>query len=478
MKLNDKKSNLVQVWLMRLLFGFIALIVIYAVGRFIDVSLGSYYGGIRAPYLQMVGPDRATIHWQSDEVESGVVRYGVDLRNLNYTVTDSESSNNHAITLIDLKPATRYYYSVGAKQKIFRGGTKDDWFITAPRVGYSSKVRFWVLGDPGDWTRGIFDVRDSASQWLKSNKRGLTPDSDYPNLDFIVTTGDNAYKSGSNKQFQKAVFEPFADLLKNFSYWPAYGNHDARRWAFFDIFSFPTQGELGGIASNTENYYSFDYANIHFVFLDTPKAGLTPDGNMLTWLRRDLRKTKQQWLIAVFHYPPYTKGSHDSDAQGDSSGRLIEVREQIIPILEQYGVDLVLAGHSHLYERSYLIRCHYGDSASFQESMKVDNGMGNFTKPYYKYSNKLAPNEGTVYAVIGSSSKVDGGLGNHPAHAVSLFEYGSLIVDVDGNRLDARFINDKMQVLDNFSIIKGREANKKIVKTISPCQNIILPSKK
>ncbi len=468
-KLDEKKSNLVQVWLMRLLYGFIGLVAIYALGRFIDVSLGSYYGGIRAPYLQMLGPNQATIHWQDNDSEPGVVRYGLDLRNLNDSATDSKLTNSHAVTLFELQPATRYYYSVGTKEKVFRGGTKEDWFITAPRVADTSKVRFWVLGDPGDWTRGIFEVRDSALQWLKNNKRGLNSDSYYPDLDFIVTTGDNAYKSGSNKQFQKAVFEPFADVLKNVNYWPAYGNHDARRWAFFDIFSFPTNGELGGIPSNTENYYSFDYANIHFVFLDTPKADLSPDGSMLTWLRRDLRKTKQQWLIAVFHYPPYTKGSHDSDSKSDSSGRLIKVRENVIPLLEQYGVDLVLTGHSHLYERSYLIGCHYGDSASFQETMKIDNGMGYYNKPYYKYSNKLAPNEGAVYAVIGSSSKVDGGLGNHPAHAVSIFEHGSLIVDVEGDRLDARFINDKMQVLDNFSIIKGHDTAKKIK---LPCQTI------
>ncbi len=64
---------------------------------------------------------------------------------------------------------------------------------------------------------------------------------------------------------------------------------------------------------------------------------------MCNWLRADLAATAQEWIIAYWHHPPYTKGSHDSDAEGD----LVEVRENIVPILEDFGVDLVLCGHSH-----------------------------------------------------------------------------------------------------------------------------------
>lgn len=90
---------------------------------------------------------------------------------------------------------------------------------------------------------------------------------------------------------------------------------------------------------------------------------------MVSWLKKDLAQTKQQWLITFFHHPPYTKGSHDSDKKSDSGGRLIETRENILPVLERAGVDLVLSGHSHMYERSELINCHYGDSSTFNQSM-------------------------------------------------------------------------------------------------------------
>jgi len=457
---NTQLSPIVK-WLRRIVLVFISLLVIYGIGRFIDVSMGSFYSGSRSPYLQMVGTTQATIQWQTIDSELGLVRYGTALRNLNNTEKDSELGVTHKVTLINLQPATKYYYSVGTSEKIVSGGTKNDWFFTAPEKNSDQAIRIWVLGDPGDWTKGIFDVRDSMYQWLNENKRGNRPD-----LDLIITTGDNAYTSGANKQFQKAVFDPFADVLRNYVYWPAYGNHDARRWAFYDLFSFPTHGELGGVASNSEHYYSFDYGRIHFVFLDTQESDLDTDSKMLKWLRHDLHSTKQYWLITVFHHPPYTRGTHDSDDSGDSSGRLIEVRENVIPILEQYGVDLVLSGHSHMYERSYLINCHYGDSSTLQDAMIVNKGLGQKDTPYYKLNKKLAPHEGTVYVVTGSSSKVDDGPLNHPVHAVNLFKLGSMVIDINGSRLDAKFIDDKNQVLDNFSIVKGHT---EIKKATLPC---------
>ena len=127
---------------------------------------------------------------------------------------------------------------------------------------------------------------------------------------------------------------PYKNILRNAAVWPAYGNHDARRWVFFDLFTFPTQAESGGVASGTEHYYSFDYANLHIVVLDTPASDLDDDSEMLRWLKKDLKATQQQWLISLLHHPPYTKGTHNSDKQSDSGGRMFDVRENVLPILE------------------------------------------------------------------------------------------------------------------------------------------------
>src|SRR6185295_17688342 len=169
--------------------------------------------------------------------------------------------------------------------------------------------------------------------------------------------------------------------------------------------------------------------------------------------------------------PPYSKGSHDSDSPLDSGGKLVAMRETIVPILEDYGVDLVLTAHSESYERSYLLDGHYSDSSSFVPSMKLDGGSGaesGPTGPYHKPNRGETPygpavGDGTVYVVAGSSSRTAagsaaslGGTGSdHPAMYVSLLELGSLVIDIDGNRLDARFLDDTGTIADTFTIFKG-----------------------
>src|SRR5258706_592214 len=107
-----------------------------------------------------------------------------------------------------------------------------------------------------------------------------------------------------------------------------------------------------------------------------------PATPMGSWLKQDLAMNEKEWLIAFWHHPPYTKGSHDSDFEVE----LFEMRQNAVPILESYGVDLVLCGHSHCYERSFLIQGHYGSSWTFDESMKKDGGSGpaDASGPYFK----------------------------------------------------------------------------------------------
>ena len=190
--------------------------------------------------------------------------------------------------------------------------------------------------------------------------------------------------------------------------------------------------------------------------LDSQASDRSADGDMADWLKKDLAQNTQPWLIAAFHHPPYTKGSHDSDNAGDSRGRMQDMRENILPILEKAGVDLVLSGHSHMYERSYLLDCSYGKSGDFSSDNIVSKGANNNHQQYVKPLSNAA-NQGAVYIVAGSSSRVDQGPLDHPAHHVGLLEAGSVVIDVDGNELTARFINNKGQVRDEFSITKDAE---------------------
>jgi hypothetical protein len=222
----------------------------------------------------------------------------------------------------------------------------------------------------------------------------------------------------------------------------------------------PTNGEAGGVPSGEEGYFSFDYGNIHFLSLNTEYlpyilTGGTPFQN---WLEQDLQNTTADWIICFFHQPAYSKGTHDSD---DAFSRPYFMRQNVTPLLEEYGVDLVLNGHSHSYERSYLINGHYGTSDTWNPStMLIDgtNGNPNDGNAYQKYYDGDDPNLGAVYAVVGCSGQKGGGNSplNHPVMYMSTEDYhGSMVIDVNGMELNAKFIDTTGSVLDEFAIIKS-----------------------
>jgi hypothetical protein len=177
---------------------------------------------------------------------------------------------------------------------------------------------------------------------------------------------------------------------------------------------------------------------------------------MFQWLTNDLANITADWTIAFWHHPPYTKGSHNSDTETE----LVEMRQVFLPVLEAAGVDLVLSGHSHCYERSYLLDKHYGLSTGMNATNKLDAGSGRDggTGAYNKPEGGLISHQGTVYVVAGSSGQVSGGTLNHPAMYLSLNHLGSLVLDIEGKRLDAKFIRENGQTNDYFTILKQNYA--------------------
>jgi hypothetical protein len=171
---------------------------------------------------------------------------------------------------------------------------------------------------------------------------------------------------------------------------------------------------------------------------------------------------KQDWLIAYCHHPPYTRGSHNSDNDRDSEGRMRTIRETVVPLLEEHGLDLMMAGHSHAYERSHLLDGFYGRSTNINEQIHFKSkndgrpdGTGTNSGIYLKPTRGPAAHEGAVYVVAGSSGQTSGGRLQHPVNVISLNVLGSLVLDFDGPRLDATFIDDKAAVRDRFTIVKG-----------------------
>lgn len=401
----------------------------------------------RGPYLQLGAHDRMIVRWRTNIPTSSILKYGTSVGTLDQTLANSTLVTDHSVEITGLATDSKYYYSIGSDTQTFAAGA-EYFFETHPPVGSAGPTRIWVLGDSGTANSDARNVRDAFESVNGS-----------AHTDLLLMLGDNAYNTGTESEYQAAVFDTYPDTIRNTVLWSTVGNHDASNKSspYFSMFDFPTAGEAGGVASGTECYYSFDYANIHFVCLDShlTVGNSSNETMMLNWLQNDLAATSQEFIIAFWHHPPYSKGSHDSDIDPTETF----MREVFNPIVEDYGVDLVLGGHSHSYERSMLINGHYGLSTTFNSATMARNtgdGDPGGNGAYQKVAN---PNQGAVYAVAGSSGKISGGALNHPVMVTNLNKLGSMILDVTATTIEARFIDDTGAQLDAFTIEHITPAN-------------------
>lgn len=411
----------------------------------------------REPYLQSQSSDSIIIKWNTFEAVNSRVKWGFALNSLDNIVDDTNITTNHEIKLNGLQPSSIVYYSIGTTLEEYAGNNEEYFFRTPPEHGTKDSVRIWAIGDSGTSNANAESVKNAYLSYTSE-----TP----PNLWLML--GDNAYSTGTTAQYKTAVFDMYPEFLRTSALWPTVGNHDAgssnsitQTGVYFDIFSLPTEATSDGIStgvdSYTEAYYSFDYANIHFVVLESNETNNTFRIGMLDWLDNDLLMTNADWVIAIWHHPPYTKGSHDSDVEE----QLIYMRENVLQILEDRGVDLVLSGHSHSYERSWLIDSHYGISDTFSALLNLVSGLSGNPDIDGSYDKNILgsdPHKGTVYAVAGSSGKTGGIVGDaHQAmrNMLPVQELGSLVIDVENHIMDVRFLNSTGQVSDYFRITKG-----------------------
>jgi hypothetical protein len=465
----------------------------------------------RGPYLQCGTPDSMVVRWRTDRASPSLVRFGLSETNLNFTARTRGLHTDHVVVLTNLTPNTRYFYALatnvlsgtnsrsrtnavtetntlagsdtstnpsrpGAGNRSGDRGRPPDRtastarnvfstnvlrvatnaFVTAPRPGTPKPTRVWVLGDPGTRQPVQRDVRNG---FMKFNAGR--------HIDLWLLLGDNAYTAGTDEEYQGSLFLAYPELLRRSVLWPSPGNHDgdsfsspAQAGVYYDIFTLPTQGQAGGLMSGTEAYYSFDYANAHFVALDSHDSDRSTNGFMLRWLKADLAANTQPWAVAYFHHPPYTKGSHDSDDDRDGDSRCREARERLLPVLEAGGVDLVLCGHAHAYERTALMDGHYGRSTNFTRAYVKDAGDGceDSGGAYRKRTLGPGAHEGTIYIVAGSSGQVSGIRAVHPAMLFALNVAGSLALDFSGSRLDVSFIDTNGTRRDYFTVLKGEPA--------------------
>ncbi len=414
----------------------------------LDLELiGSLPTVTRGPYLQMNNSSSMTVRWRTDAATDSVVLTGTTQGSLPSSTTVSTIGTEHEVRVTGLQPDTKYFYAVGSTSGTLAGNAADFYFKTAPAAGTDRAVRLWVLGDAGTANASQQAVRD-----------GYYGSPNYSFNDMVLLLGDNAYNTGLDSEYQSALFNMYPTVLRQSPVWSCLGNHETAQAtsgaytgvAYFDLFSFPTAAECGGYASGSERYFSWDFGNIHFISLDAQTTDPTLRTNMLAWLDNDLASNTRRWTVAIWHHPPYTKGSHNSDTES----QLTWTRENLVPRLEGAGVDIVLSGHSHCYERSKFIDGFTAKPTLLTSGTFIDSGNGRADGNGI-YGKDYGGHRGAVYTVAGSSGQISGGSLNHPVMLTSLNELGSMIIDISNNRLDAKFITSTGAVHDYLTIEKG-----------------------
>ncbi len=183
-----------------------------------------------------------------------------------------------------------------------------------------NSLKFVVLGDFGTGSR---------DQYRLAERMAIVREA-FP-FELVVLVGDNIYGSDRPQDFKRKFEEPYRTLLDaGVKFYAALGNHDAREQRFYKLFNM--DGQL---------YYSFKAPKQDVRFFALESTYLEP--KQLDWLGKQLESTREKWKIVFQHHPLYSSGrTHGSD-EG--------LRAALEPLFTANGVDLVLTGHDHIYER-------------------------------------------------------------------------------------------------------------------------------
>lgn len=270
----------------------------------------------RGPYLQSVTPNSVWVVWDTTSQSMGKVEYGLSPE-LGEVTEESESVLHHAVQLTGLKPYTEYYYRVD-RSKVAKFRTAAD--------RNDQEFHFAVFGD----------TRSGASIHRKIVKQIVEIEPD-----FVLHTGDMVETGRSTSEWNR-FFNIEEPLLRITPFYPTLGNHEDYDpnhnfdSHYLDIFHLP----------GDELWYAFDYGNARFISLKAdgyPLNEFLPSDEQVLWLREQLEENNAPWLIVFFHVGVFTSRSEDTMEVG--------MRERLVPIFEEYDVDVVFMGHHHSYER-------------------------------------------------------------------------------------------------------------------------------
>jgi len=355
----------------------------------------------RGPYLQQVTSKSALVVWRT--ATAAPCTLIVEPAGAASFKVATPLGTQHTAVLSDLDAGTHYRYRIRSDGVQVAGGP-DFYFRTAPEPGANAPVRLIVWGDSG---KG-----DSAQMTVAG---ALVADS----ADVALHVGDIVYPSGEAHYYDPRFFTPYAPLLRRTPMWVVAGNHDvANTQSFLDAWYMPSNPVDG-----SEFYYSFDFGDVHVMAINS-NAGLT--SAVKNWIAADLQATTRRWKIVFLHHTIYSCGNYHG-----SSSSLINA---LTPLFDAGGVDLVLTGHDHHFERSFPLR----------GGQVADAWMDpDYVQPH-----------GTVYVVTGggASPRTTGSGCTHTARALGISHYSRLTIQGDLLTLEA--VNTSRVVVDRMTLSK------------------------
>jgi hypothetical protein len=201
-------------------------------------------------------------------------------------------------------------------------------FAQAPAAAPSSivklplkagSVRWVVIGDNGTGDQAEQEVANQMERFRQLVK-----------YDFVTMDGDNIYGGHKPADFQSKFEQPYKALLSaNVKFYATIGNHDdpdiERKYKLFNM--------------DGNRYYTFVKGDVEFFVLDSNYM----DPTQLAWVDDKLKNSKARWKICYFHHPMFTSAKFH--------GPSVDLRQQLMPLFAKYNVNVVLAGHEHVYER-------------------------------------------------------------------------------------------------------------------------------
>lgn len=329
--------------------------------------------------------------WQWSANPTFQVRWGVDTTYSSGSaeVAPNDTTNHmYEYTIGGLSPGSAYYYQVMVDTQCTGGS-----FHTAPDSG-ATDVNFFSYGD----TRTNGSVHDNLAGQIVAL---FQSDPTFQTLNLHV--GDWVsfdIETYWTSEWFNASYGNLRTQDANLSDLGVRGNHEgaATYWKRY----FPEPWQPGGL------YWSFDYGPMHVAMLDQYTA-YNAGSVQYTWLQNDLAASTKPWKFVVLHEPGWSAGgSHPNNAT---------VQNDLQPLFEQYGVQIVFGGHNHYYARA------------------VVNGVTHLT-------------------VGGGGAPLNTPQSDYPNVVVAISNYSFGEFSIAGNTLTAQIINSSGAVIDSFSISK------------------------